>query len=126
VIKKVYTFLVLVVSLTVLCVWTFRINKSSIFRGGEASNMLEEFYAYGLSENTMIVVGVVKVIAALALLLGLRFKKLVTPAAFVMACFMVAAIYFHFSISDPVIPTAPSTLMLLSCVAIILLKRSMA
>jgi uncharacterized membrane protein YphA (DoxX/SURF4 family) len=122
-IKKLYTVLVLVVSLTVLSVWTFRMNRGSIFRGGEASNMLEEFYAYGLSKNTMMVVGIVKVIAALALLLGLRFKKLVAPAAMVMACFMVAAIYFHLSISDPVVPTAPSTLMLLSCISILYLNR---
>ena len=121
--KKLYTFLVLTVSLTVLSVWTFRMNRSSVFRGGDASNMLDEFQAYGLSKETMIVVGIVKVIAALALLLGLRFKKLIAPAATVMAGFMVAAIYFHLSISDPVLPTAPSTLMLLSCITVLILKR---
>jgi hypothetical protein len=77
--KKVYTTLVLTVSLTVLSVWTFRMNRSSAFRGGDASTMLEEFQAYGLSKDTMIIVGVVKVIAALALLLGLRFKNLIAP-----------------------------------------------
>lgn len=124
--KKVYTTLVLTVSLTVLSVWTFRMNRSSAFRGGDASTMLEEFQAYGLSKDTMIIVGVVKVIAALALLLGLRFKNLIAPAAMVMAGFMVAAIYFHLSISDPVLPTAPSTLMLLSCITILILKRRVA
>ena len=98
-------------------------NRPSLFRGGDTTTMLEEFQAYGLSKNTMIIVGVCKVIAAIALLLGLRFQKLVVPAAAVMAGFMCAAIYFHLSISDPVVPTAPSTLMLLSCVTIILLNR---
>ena len=67
-IKKAYTFLVLVVSLTVLSVWTFGMNQSSVFRGRDASNMLEEFSAYGLSKNTLIIVGVCKVIAVIALL----------------------------------------------------------
>jgi len=121
--KTIYKALIWIVSITVLCAWTFRMNRPSLFRGGDTTTMLEEFQAYGLSKNTMIIVGVCKVIAAIALLLGLRFQKLVVPAAAVMAGFMCAAIYFHLSISDPVVPTAPSTLMLLSCVTIILLNR---
>ena len=121
--KTIYKALIWIVSITVLCAWTFRMNRPSLFRGGDTTTMLEEFQAYGLSKNTMIIVGVCKVIAAIALLLGLRFQKLVVPAAVVMAGFMCAAIYFHLSISDPVVPTAPSTLMLLSCVTIILLNR---
>lgn len=121
--KTFYKALIWIVSITVLCAWTFRMNRPSLFRGGDTTTMLEEFQAYGLSKNTMIIVGVCKVIAAIALLLGLRFQKLVVPAAAVMAGFMCAAIYFHLSISDPVVPTAPSTLMLLSCVTIILLNR---
>lgn len=121
--KTFYKALIWIVSITVLCAWTFRMNRPSLFRGGDTTTMLEEFHAYGLSKNTMIIVGVCKVIAAIALLLGLRFQKLVVPAAAVMAGFMCAAIYFHLSISDPVVPTAPSTLMLLSCVTIILLNR---
>ena len=40
-----------------------------------------------------------------------------------MALFMIAAVYFHFSISDPIIPTAPSLLMLASCLSIIYLDK---
>ena len=40
-----------------------------------------------------------------------------------MATFMLAAIYFHISISDPFIPTLPSSLMLISCIAIIYLDK---
>ena len=42
-----------------------------------------------------------------------------------MATFMLAAIYFHISISDPFIPTLPSSLMLLSCIAIIYLDKKL-
>ena len=57
------------------------------------------------------------------LLLGLKFKKLIIPAAAGMALFMTAAVYFHFSISDPIIPTAPSLAMLMSCISIIYIEK---
>ena len=91
--------------------------------GADASNMIEEFQAYGLSKTTMIVVGIFKVLCAILLILGIKYEKLITPAAFVMATFMLAAIYFHISISDPFIPTLPSSLMLISCIAIIYLDK---
>jgi len=111
------------VSITVLSAWTFRLEMDTIYRGADASNMIEEFQAYGLNQTTMIVVGIFKVMCAIFLLLGLKFEKFVTPAAFVMGTFMLAAIYFHVSISDPIIPTVPSAMMFLSCAAIIYLDK---
>ena len=40
-----------------------------------------------------------------------------------MTLFMIAAVYFHISISDPIVPTLPSLLMLLSCISIIYLDK---
>lgn len=118
--------LILAVAVTVLSAWTFRLEMDSIYRGADASNMIEEFQAYGLNQTTMIVVGIFKVMCALFLLLGLKYEKLITPAAFVMGTFMLAAIYFHLSISDPIIPTVPSTMMFLSCIAIIYLDKKVS
>ena len=118
--------LILAVAATVLSAWTFRLEMDSIYRGADASNMIEEFQAYGLNQTTMIVVGIFKVMCAIFLLLGLKFEKFVTPAAFIMVTFMLAAIYFHLSISDPIIPTAPSTMMFLSCLAIIYLDKKVS
>ena len=118
--------LILAVAATVLSAWTFRLEMDSIYRGADASNMIEEFQAYGLNQTTMIVVGIFKVMCALFLLLGLKYEKLITPAAFVMGTFMLAAIYFHLSISDPIIPTVPSTMMFLSCIAIIYLDKKVS
>ena len=112
--------------MTVLSAWTFRLEMDTIYRGADASNMIEEFQAYGLNQTTMIVVGIFKVMCAIFLLLGLKFEKFVTPAAFIMGTFMLAAIYFHLSISDPLIPTAPSTMMFLSCLAIIYLDKKVS
>ena len=123
--KVLYKCLILLVSFSVICAW-FKINLASPFRGGGAATMLEEFEAYGLNFNIMVMVGISKVTTAVLLLVGLYFKeKLVVPAATVMGFFMLAAIYFHISINDPIIPTVPSTLMLISCVGIIILNRKL-
>ena len=39
------------VAAVVLNVWLFRFGKATIYRGGDATNMTEEFAAYGLSET---------------------------------------------------------------------------
>ena len=106
--KSLLRILIVLVAITVLSAWTYRLDLETVYRGGDAKNMIEEFQAYGLSQTTMVIVGVFKVILALMLLLGLKFKKLIVPAAAGMALFMTAAVYFHFSISDPIVPTAPS------------------
>lgn len=121
--KSILNILLVVVSVTVITAWTYNINLDTTFRGGDATNMIEEFEAYGLNQTTMVVVGIFKVSCAIMLLFGLKYRKLILPAAGVMALFMIAAVYFHFSISDPIIPTAPSLLMLASCLSIIYLDK---
>ena len=121
--KVILKILLVVVSVTVITAWTYNINLDTTFRGGDATNMIEEFEAYGLNQTTMLVVGIFKVSCAIMLLFGLKYRKLILPAAGVMALFMIAAVYFHFSISDPIIPTAPSLLMLASCLSIIYLDK---
>ena len=121
--KAILNILLIVVSVTVITAWTYNINLDTTFRGGDATNMIEEFEAYGLNQTTMVVVGIFKVSCAIMLLFGLKYRKLILPAAGVMALFMIAAVYFHFSISDPIIPTAPSLLMLVSCLSIIYLDK---
>ena len=38
------------VGLTVINVWLFRSEKNTLFRGGNAGNLLEEFEVYGLED----------------------------------------------------------------------------
>ncbi|MEM6864371.1 MAG: DoxX family protein, partial [Bacteroidota bacterium] len=105
--RFIYRTLIVIVALTVLGVWTFRMKAGSIFRGGDATNMLEEFQAYGLTETQMYIVGFFKITAAILLLLGFRFKRLVVIGASTMAVFMSGAIFMHLSIGDGIIPTLP-------------------
>ena len=121
--KTIYKLLIIVVATAVLSAWTWRLNIPTIYRGGDAINMIEEFQAYGLNQTTMVVVGIFKVTCAIILLIGLKVRRFVTPAAFIMGIFMIAAVYFHISISDPLVPTLPSFIMLLSCATIIALDK---
>ena len=52
-------------------VWLLRASRSTAYRGGAATNMREEFAAYGLPAWMVVVVGVLKVGAALALIAGI-------------------------------------------------------
>ena len=121
--KFLLKILLVLVSLTVITAWTYNLNLDTQFRGGDATNMIEEFEAYGLNYTTMIVVGIFKVSCAIMLLFGIKFRKLILPAAGVMSLFMIAAVYFHLSISDPLIPTLPSLVLLTSCLTIIYLDK---
>ena len=48
--KVLSKILSVVVGLTVINVWLFRSGKSTSYRGGDASNLMEEFEVYGLGE----------------------------------------------------------------------------
>jgi uncharacterized membrane protein YphA (DoxX/SURF4 family) len=113
--------LMAVVSLTVLNVWLLRFNKPTIYRGGQAKTMIEEFAAYGLSETFVYVIGGLKVLAALGLVVGFFYKKLIVPSSLVIAVLMVGAIFMHFKVQDAAIKFLPATLMLLCSLGILYL-----
>jgi uncharacterized membrane protein YkgB len=111
------------VSLVVLNVWFFRFNQSTIYRGGDASNMIEEFAVYGLSETMVYVIGALKVLAAIGLLVGIFKEKIVIPSAGIMAILMLGAIFMHFIVADEAIKYLPAGLMFVFSSAILFLSR---
>ena len=90
---------------------------------GNATTLQSEFLAYGLSENIFYIVGGVKLLAALALLLGLKFKQTVRPAATIIAILMVGAIVMHFKIADPLVKSLPAITMLGMSLGILSLNK---
>ena len=120
--KYLKVLLKLIVSFTIINVWTFRANKSSIYRGGESFDLVSEFLSYGLSVNLMYLVGAIKVIAALLLLISVFFKKLELIPLLIISVLMIGAIYFHFSINDTLIKSFPAALMLVLCINIYFLR----
>ena len=88
-------------ALWILNVWFNRFNKDTGYRGGDATNMKEEFREYGLSENTMYVIGAIKVSLASAMLAGHAKPQLVRPASLGLASFMLGAVGMHIRVGDP-------------------------
>jgi len=121
--KYLKELLMLVVSLLVLNVWLFRLNQETIYRGGDALNMIEEFAVYGLSETMFYIIGALKVLSATGLLVGFFYKKTIVPCASIMAVLMCGAIVMHFRVDDEAIKFLPAGLMLASSLAIIYLDR---
>jgi hypothetical protein len=107
----------IVVGLTVINVWLFRYNKSTSYRGGDASSLLEEFQVYGL-DDYFLIIGIVKVSLAIMLLLSLYFKKLSFFASSGIAVMMLVAVYMHINVGDEIIKSIPASVMLTSCLII--------
>ena len=110
---------ILIVSSTIINVWLFRYDKESVYRGGDATNMLEEFYVYGLNETFLYVVGSIKVFSALILLIGIFYDKLIFFSAFLISAFMTAAIFMHLKVGDELIKSLPASIMLLLSLIIV-------
>ena len=121
--KYLKELLMLVVSLMVLNVWLFRVDQETIYRGGDALNMIQEFAVYGLSETTAYIIGALKVLSATGLLVGFFYKKSIVPCASIMAALMCGAIVMHFRVDDEAIKFLPAGLMLISSLMIVYLDR---
>ena len=121
--KYLKKLLMLVVSLLVLNVWLLRFNQETIYRGGNALNMIQEFAVYGLSETTAYIIGALKVLSATGLLVGFFYKKSIVPSASLMAALMCGAILMHLRVNDEAIKFLPAGLMLISSLMIVYLDR---
>ncbi|MEM7576706.1 MAG: DoxX family protein [Planctomycetota bacterium] len=109
-----------VVAMGIFNVWLLRFNQSTAYRGGDATNMREEFAAYGLPVWAMYVVGGLKLTLAVLLLVGLwpGAKAVVLPAGLGMTALMVGAVAMHVKAGDPPKRALPAAAMLgLSLVA---------
>ena len=110
-----------VISLSVMRVWTINFNKSTPWRGGGARNMKEEFTAYGLPMWMVYFVGILKVIFSIGLIAGLWIPELISFSASGIAIFMFFAILMHVKIKDPIKKSIPAlTFMVLSLLIIFL------
>jgi len=89
-------------ALWILNVWFNRFDKDTGYRGGDATNMKEEFAEYGMSETAMYTVGAAKVSLATLMLVGHAEPRLVRPASIGLAAFMAGAIGMHVKVGDPV------------------------
>ena len=102
----------LIIGLGILNVWFLRSMKKTSYRGGDSSSLKEEFAAYGLPASVFLIVGILKVGAALALLAGIFVPVLVNPAAMIMAGLMIGAIIMHLKVKDEPKKSLPAAIIL--------------
>jgi len=114
----------LIVGLSILNVWLLNRNKSTPWRAKNASNMQEEFAAYGFPKNIMIIVGTLKCAFAVLLLIsifypGTGFPSIEWIGAAGIAVLMAGAISMHFKINDPLKKSLPAAIFLVLSLAVI-------
>ena len=115
--KKLSKILSVFVGLTIINVWLFRASRSTSFRGGNATNLLEEFTVYGL-EDYFLIIGIVKVSLAIVLILSLYYSKLRLFASLGISIMMLVAVYMHISVGDELIKSLPASSLLISSLLI--------
>lgn len=101
------------VGLSILNVWLINRNNSTPWRGGNANNMQEEFEAYGLSKNMMIIVGTLKCLFAVLLMISIIFPITEYTGAIGIAVLMTGAILMHVKINDPLKKSFPAAIFLI-------------
>jgi len=112
-------------ALWIFNVWFLRFNKDTGYRGGNATNMKEEFAEYGFSERSMYAVGATKVGLASLMLIGLREPRLVRPASAGLAALMLGAIGMHAKVKDPIKRALPAiSVFTLSTTSAVLNRRN--
>jgi hypothetical protein len=110
----------LIVAFGLLNVWVVRRNRSTAYRGGDATNIIEEFAVYGFSPSFCYAIGALKIGCAILLILGLVFPKIVALVAFLVSLLMVGAVTMHAKVGDPIKKAIPATLMLIMSLIIFL------
>ncbi len=111
-------FLKGVVSLSIINVWLFRVNRATPWRGGDAKSLVQEFHAYGLPTAFVYIIGILKVGLALLLLASIMWKEFALYAAGGIGVLMVAAIIMHIKIGDPLKKSLPAFFFLVLSAAI--------
>jgi uncharacterized membrane protein YkgB len=99
-----------IVSLSILNVWLLQKNKATIWRGGEAKTIFEEFEVYGLSKNFCYIIGILKVSLALVLLASIQFSNLTLIGSLGLSTLLIGSILAHIKIKDVWFKSFPATL----------------
>ena len=115
------TVLQVILALGLFNVWLLRTGKATNYRGGQAKNLKEEFATYGLPPFMYFLVGGLKILCAIALLVGLWVPAAVVPAAGVLAILMLGALAMHIKVGDPISKSVPAFCMLAMSTALALL-----
>lgn len=114
----------IIIALGLLNVWIVRFDKETPYRGGGATNMIEEFKNYGLPMTFMYTIGLYKVLLSLfilySILFGSKFDQLVSMGLVFLSFIMVGSIIMHLRVKDPLNKSLPAIGMLVLSVIVLL------
>ena len=109
----------LIIAVGLINVWLFRFKKATDYRGGDATNMKEEFIAYGLPVWLMYFVGAMKISIAIMLIISFWVEELLVYNLIALAVLMIAAVFMHVKVKDPIKKSYPA-LSILFMIALIM------
>lgn len=110
-----------IVSLSILNVWLIQPKKSTIWRGGNAKTIIEEFKVYGLSKSFCYFIGFLKVSLALILLASIQFEALTLIGSLGLATLLVASVIMHLKVKDKLYKSFPAFLFIIINLTIVFL-----
>lgn len=119
---SVANLLQVIVGLGLLNVWLVRSRSTTAYRGGTAGTLRAEFATYGLPGFVYYLVGMLKIGAAIVLIVGVWMALPVQVAAGLVAALMVGALVMHLKVGDPLMKSLPAALMLAMSAAIVALR----
>jgi hypothetical protein len=102
----------IIVSLSLFNVWLVQYNKPTRWRGGNSSNIFEEFETYGLPKWMCYLVGFLKVSLAIVLIASIWYAAVEQYAALGLAVLLLGSIIMHVKIKDPLVKSFPAALFL--------------
>lgn len=105
----------LIVGLSILNVWLAQSKKATMWRGGDAKTIFEEFEVYGLSKTFLYIIGFLKVGLALLLLASIKFTSLTLIASLGLAILLMGSIVMHIKVKDKLYKSFPAALFLVLC-----------
>lgn len=111
----------IVIAVGILNVWLLRFGSTSPWRGGNSTNMKEEFAVYGLPPWSVFAIGALKVLCAIGLLAGIWIPEIVNPSAGGLAILMLGAVIMHVKVGDPPKKSLPAFTLLVLCILVIAL-----
>lgn len=110
-----------IAGLVIYNVWLVRHNRKTPYRAKGASNLRQEFIAYGLPVWSMYLVGIIKVAAATGLIVGVWLPGITTISAAILGVMRVGAVFMHILVRDTLKRTLPALGILAITLLILLL-----
>jgi hypothetical protein len=116
------SILQVILALGLINVWLVRFRKPTKYRGRGATNMEQEFRAYGLPTWFMYLIGTAKLVIAGLFIIGLWIPVVVAPTAVALALLMIGAVAMHIKVRDAFIRMVPALLMLGMAIGVVVIK----